>query len=569
MILYFANRDAKIIGHATTSLRSGYIISNDRKKQSIATGTTVFSCTISFSQGSRETIEEMTQAGNYIFLHGRDDDFIDNDVIVSQFFNIITSDFNTMSRTVDIYAEDAGLDLLNCVCPAVNDTGLTKNIKDWINYFFSGYGWQIGDNEIGLVTTRALYWDSESSGVERLLSIADAFNGCEISYSFKIKGFKVLNKYINIYLERGEYNGEKLRMGHNVSNIIIQTSVANVTTALCPTGEAPKNSDVPITLKNYSNTYECTGNIYCEGGTITCMPAKGYVICSKAMKKWSGILDSDGLLVRRFSYDTAKQATLFNRAALELKKDCYQEVNFSVELIELPRDVKIGDRVDLIDDEGELYISTRLLEIEESETSNKTTIIIGENKIKKSGISSKVERLANEFVQLANTRTLYLWIVYTNVVNPTIENISLTPRTGDKYIGVLPNQTNILENISQIEEDDLSYIRWSEMGSQGESAISVKLTSSEGIIFKNKTPNTDLRADVIFGTKNINSMSVLRDYFGEQATLKWYVNNVLITESDSRLLYNGMGFRIIQEASGGVPPTLISSTSDIRCELWF
>ena len=65
-------------------------------------------------------------------------------------------------------------------------------------------------------------------------------------------------------------------------------------------------------------------------------------------------------------------------------------VDAIAKLEKLPENVKIGDRVNIIDDEGGLYLSTRILKLEVSIAEKEQTATLGEYLIKGSGIARKV-----------------------------------------------------------------------------------------------------------------------------------------------------------------------------------
>lgn len=106
-----------------------------------------------------------------------------------------------------------------------------------------------------------------------------------------------------------------------------------------------------------------------------------------------------GHIVKLFKFDTFDQATLKEKAIEELKKLREVEVNYEIEIRKLPDDVKIGDRINVVDDEGNLYLSTRLLKIKKSITNKEYTVTLGEHLIKSSGIHEKVAELAEEFAK--------------------------------------------------------------------------------------------------------------------------------------------------------------------------
>ena len=189
MILYFANREMQILGQASSTLPDGFVILDDLKSEDVDTGVSTFECKIGFDKENRLKLEEMTNAGNYLLRSDGDE---------NEFYTIIDSEIDTKNQEVYIYAEDAGLDLLNEVVGAFEAT--ESHTAEWyINKYTNDSGFEIGINEIPSTSTRKLSWDGEATVTERLASIATQFGGYEISFSFAIKRMEVSNKYINIY----------------------------------------------------------------------------------------------------------------------------------------------------------------------------------------------------------------------------------------------------------------------------------------------------------------------------------------------------------------------------------
>lgn len=454
MILYFADRVMNIKGQASTALLKGIQIVSDKKIEDIETGVASFECTISFNDKNRLLLEEMTNAGNYL-LKSKDGE--------NEFYTIIDTEIDTKRKEIYIYAEDAGLDLLNEIAGAYEadeSHPITHYVERWI--FDSGF--EIGINEVPDSTTRKLKWDSETSCTERLASIATQFGDYEISYSFKVKGMEVSRKYVNIHKKRGKDIGIQLRLNRDIDRIITKKSVANLATAFVCTGGTPEEAENPITLKGY--TYD-DGDFY--------VGSDGVLRSRKAIEKWSRYVwnkepnmkdTSKGHIWKSYSYDTTSQATLCSHAVTELKKICDMEINFEIELKRLPDGVKIGDRVDIVDDAGELYLSTRILRLETSEVDGEQMATLGEHLIKDSGITQRVEELAAQFSEIAKSRIFYTWVAYADDENGT--GISLNPKNKD-YLGIASNKLTQTVDIS-----DPSIFEWSKIkGDPGESGTSV------------------------------------------------------------------------------------------------
>lgn len=210
MILYFADRKFNILGQASTQLPDGILIKDDLKSEDVETGVAVFDCYVPFTRENRKSVEQCTAVGNYILRKSGDD---------CEFYTIIESESGTKDQEVYVYAEDAGLDLLNEVVGEY-EADKAYPISHYIEKFAHDSGFEIGINEAASLT-RKLSWDGEATVTERLASVATQFDGCEISYSFDVKGLEVTHKYINIYKKRGKDLGIQLRLNYDIDNIEI------------------------------------------------------------------------------------------------------------------------------------------------------------------------------------------------------------------------------------------------------------------------------------------------------------------------------------------------------------
>ena len=445
MIIYFANRSMEIQGSASTGLPGGFTIVEDTKTEEVETGVAVFECRVKFNSENRLRLEAMCEAGNYLLRSDGD---------TNEFYTIIEVEVDTKGQTVYLYAEDAGMDLLNEVCPAYEATD-NHDVAWYIRRYTADSGFEIGINEVPDLVKK-LKFASEQTATERLAEIAEGFGGFEISYSFAIHGMEVTHKYINIYQERGKDVADQLRLNQDINRITTKKSVANLATALSCTGGTPKGKKDPITLQGY--TYD-DGDFYVDGKLLKSRQA----VAQWSRYAWEVADASDwqGHHIRQYTYDTTSQATLCSKAIKELKKLRQMEVNYEVEINNLPEGIRIGDRINIVDDGGALYLSARILKLETSICDQKQTATLGEYLLKGSGISAKVEELAGKFAAMAKDRTLYTWIAYADDAQGN--GISLDPE-GKPYLGTAVNQTEEVADIS-----DPSVFAWSKVqGPKGE-----------------------------------------------------------------------------------------------------
>ena len=418
MILYFADRHMNVLGQASTELPKGLYISDDLKTEEVEAGVATLEFTLNYTASTRNDAKQYGSVGNYILRKSGDE---------QEFYTIITSEENIFKQEVEIYAEDAGMDLLN---ETVGEYKADKAYPAsyYVEKFSDDSGFEIGINEVSNYN-RKLSWEGETTASERILSVATQFDA-EVSYTFEIDWLKIKHKYINLHKKRGVDQGRELRINREVKNIIVKSSVEDLATALSVTGGYPEDSETPINLKGYK--YD-DGDIYLSGSTI---------YSRSAVAKWSRYLsekgNGTGHIVQTYTYDTLSQSELCNRAVSKLKKIYDAAVSYEVELAYLPDGIKIGDTVNIVDDAGELYLSARIMKLESSICNDEYTATLGEYKLKSSGISEKMESLAAQFEKLAKNRTFYTWVVFADT--ETGGGISLKS-AGKTYMGIAYNQT--------------------------------------------------------------------------------------------------------------------------------
>ena len=208
MIVYFADRNFNILGQASTHLPQGLTITDDKKTEDVELGSVIFECTIPYDNDTMKEVADFTEVGNYLLRsYGKE----------NELYSIIETEKDTKKQEIYIYAEDAGLDLLNEVVGAY-EADNAYPISHYINKWVAGSGFEIGINEVDSFT-RKLSWDSEQTAIERLLSVATNFDNCEISFSFDVQGLNVIKKYINIYAKRGKDIGIQLRLNKEIDSI--------------------------------------------------------------------------------------------------------------------------------------------------------------------------------------------------------------------------------------------------------------------------------------------------------------------------------------------------------------
>lgn len=450
MILYFADKNFKILGTASTSLSGGYVITDDTKKEEVETGIATLDCTVAYTDDTRSDIEGWCRAGNYVLAYYGKETAADMDIV--NLFMITTTELSVLDHTVKFESEDSGLDLLNNLAKEYTGTE-QMSAADYINKFLEKTGFRLRNNNVSK-NPKKLEWTSTDTVTKRLADIAEKFE-IELTYGFSVKGLTVSDRWVDIADETGRDTKINLYINKEVNNITVKNTIENLATALYATGKDN------LTLIGFTIP-EADKDKYQ-------IDPDGNLVSLEALTKWARVDYSSkdsfsGNLYQKFeSSDTASQADLYKLAKEKLDSISDIETNYEIDIADLPQGVGIGDRVNIVDDAGNTYISGRILELETSVTDGTKQATLGEYVIKDSGISELVENLASSFANLAKVRELYTWIAYADTIDG--DGFSFSPE-GKEYLGTAANQ------LTEEAGTDPAVYKWVKIkGEQGEQGI--------------------------------------------------------------------------------------------------
>lgn len=232
MICYFASRRMEILAHASTQLKKGLHIKDDKKVENVESGQDVFSGYLIYGSGQRALAETSADVGNYILKKSDDTD---------ELYTIIESESDPLHNEIYFYAEAAGLDLIGEVCEPFEASAL-MTLSEYAEKWLYDTGFEVGVDESEGVT-KMLKWEDAETTMARILSTASQF-GCEVSFRYSIKRFSIKHKYVNFHKKRGKENDEALRRGRDFEDIRIKKSIADIATALRVTGGTPDGAGI-------------------------------------------------------------------------------------------------------------------------------------------------------------------------------------------------------------------------------------------------------------------------------------------------------------------------------------
>ena len=426
MDFYFTDRKFNLIEIASTDGQAPYQLSTAPDFQSVKAAARTLSGTLIFTREQANRINQMAALGNYVLYHdkfGKD-----------RFMTIMDIRHDPLNGTHDFTAEDAGVDLINETVGAYT-ADKAYNIAYYINKFTSDSGFEIGTNEISTLS-RKLKWDStDETSLARILSVATQFDA-ELDFSFEISGTNVVKRYINIYKHRGADNQVRLYLDKDINNIVTTGDIYDLYTSVYATGGTPEGSDKPITLKGYKWTdpdgrYE--------------LGADGILRDTVAVQLWSRILSNDNPnptkhhLQRSKSYEASTQASLLQSALGGLKKAVNPAVNYEVDIAVLPENIEIGDTVHIVDDNEDLYLSARVLELKYDYALEQYTATLGDYLIEVSTVDEKLKELADDVKNMPKSVQYYPWIRYADDADGN--GFSMFP-TDKAYMAVIYGKTS-------------------------------------------------------------------------------------------------------------------------------
>lgn len=355
MMIYIADRRGKVLTSAATDLPGDSAIRDDKITDDLSTGVKVFECTLMATPDLRLT----AVPGNYVMAYERP-------------FTIITSRFSTKNNTIELYCEDAGLDLINKVVGTVKAT--TKKLSEWIIQTLGSEeasGWKYNINITDSAET--LEYISEATAMERLLDILDNYDA-ELYFSYEIEGFEWVTRTINIVKKRGNSeNIYNLHMNKEILSISEEQSVIDLANVYVIYGKDNK----PLkSLEGYSSVAKSyPAN---ESRMYSYEVVDNEVRCIDSINRWKTKLDSNGKIKQVKYTNYSKASNAIGYAIRMLEQIAEPVYSYEVEFLYLPDDIQCGDYVNVLDDSDNIFVKGRVLTLSRSETKQSIEATLGD-----------------------------------------------------------------------------------------------------------------------------------------------------------------------------------------------
>lgn len=370
MQIYVLNRARETL--ATTSG-----IYDDKHTLTLDAGSSSYEFKIS----KNDEASQYMDSGNYIVL--QDDDG------KTWLFTIL--DYEETQYTKTVYAEDAGIELLNKACDVWKSNG-PHSFEYYFNLVTSGTPWKLGVNQLAGLE-RTLTYEGRDTGLGRLLSILKGFDNAECTFDVSVKMNAPSEFKINVYKSVGSDRSDvQMVYSHELNDIVKKESRAEFVTALCGVGGTIQTTDAQ------GNTQD-TGNIdfadleYNKDGLVTTKGDK-FLRAIDANKRFN---PGQATYIEAFyEYDTQSASELLNRTITRLKTYSEPQYTYTADVKVIDSTLKIGDTVTIIDHDYNpaLYLSARVAKLEKSYTDPaQNTIEFCNYQLLSSRLADKLARL--------------------------------------------------------------------------------------------------------------------------------------------------------------------------------
>lgn len=370
MQIYVLNRARETL--ATTSG-----IYDDKHTLTLDAGSSSYEFKINKSDEASRCMD----SGNYIALQ--------NDNGKTWLFTIL--DYEETQYTKTVYAEDAGIELLNKACDIWKSSG-PHSFEYYFNLVTSGTPWKLGVNQLAGLE-RTLKYEGRDTGLGRLLSILKGFDNAECTFDVTVKMNAPSEFRINVYKQVGSDRSDvQMVYSHELNDIVKKESRAEFVTALCGVGGTIQTED------GQGNTQDA-GNIdfadleYNHDGLVTTKGDK-FLRAVDANKRFNP--GQVTYIEAFYEYDTQSASELLNRTVTRLKTYSEPQYTYTADVKVIDSTLKIGDTVTIIDHDYNpaLYLSARVAKLEKSYTDpSQNTIEFCNYRLLSSRLADKLARL--------------------------------------------------------------------------------------------------------------------------------------------------------------------------------
>jgi hypothetical protein len=366
-----------VLNRARETLATSSSIYDDKHTLTLDAGSSSYE----FKIDKADEASQYMDSGNYIVLQ--------DDAGKTWLFTIL--DYEETQYTKTVYAEDAGIELLNKACNIWKSSG-PHSFEYYFNLVTSGTPWQLGVNQLAGLE-RTLTYEGRDTGLGRLLSILKGFDNAECTFDVAVKMNAPCDFKINVYKSVGSDRSDvQMVYSHELNNITKKESRAEFVTALCGVGGTIQTEDGQGNAQDAGNI-DFADLEYNHDGLVTTKGDK-FLRAIDANKRFNP--GQVTYIEAFYEYDTQSASELLNRTITRLKTYSEPQYTYTADVKIIDSTLKIGDTVTIIDHDYNpaLYLSARVAKLEKSYTDpSQNTIEFCNYRLLSSRLADKLARL--------------------------------------------------------------------------------------------------------------------------------------------------------------------------------
>lgn len=217
-----------ILNRARETLATTASIYNDKHTLTLEAGSSSYEFTIDKSDEASHYMD----SGNYIVLQ--------DDKGKTWLFTIL--DYEETHNTKTVYAEDAGIELINKAVDIWKGDG-PHSFSYYFDLVTKGTPWKLGVNQLAGLE-RTLTYEGRDTGLGRLLSILKSFDNAECTFDVTVKMNAPAEFKINVYKQVGNDRSDvQIVYNNELNDITKKESRAEFVTALAGVGGQIQTED--------------------------------------------------------------------------------------------------------------------------------------------------------------------------------------------------------------------------------------------------------------------------------------------------------------------------------------
>lgn len=362
-----------ILNRARETLATTASIYDDKHTLTLEAGSSSYEFTIDKSDEASKYLD----SGNYIVLQ--------DDAGKAWLFTIL--DYEETHSTKTVYAEDAGIELINKAVDIWKGDG-PHPFSYYFDLVTKGTPWKLGVNQLAGLS-RTLTYEGRDTGLGRLLSILKGFDNAECTFDVAVKMNAPADFKINVYKQVGNDRSDvQIVYNNELNDITKKESRAEFVTALAGVGGQIQTED---------------GS---EGGNVNFSELEynkdGFV--TKKGDKFLRAVDAnrtfnpgqESYIESFYEYDTQSPSELLNRTLSKLKTYSEPQYTYTADVKVIDSSLVLGDMVTILDHDYNpaLYLSARVAKLVKSYTDPAQNEIEFTNyRLLNSSLANKLARL--------------------------------------------------------------------------------------------------------------------------------------------------------------------------------